>query len=233
MFGIDINWMELYLDDSGSRSPDFQPAPEQAGEMDCFALGGILFEARNVSGLLSAYKALCGKWNIDYPLHSNSIRMKSGKFAWVGILNGREAEFYQDIDRMIEQQQFVATARVINRPGYNARYKPNYGENRWRLCKTAYSIVVERAAKFAVRKGLPLRVHFETSGKHENRAIVNYHRDLKKKGMPFANESVKICPLGRRRLSESSTWRPPPAQKDFSILPTRRPSPISYGERQV
>jgi len=87
-------------------------------------------------------------------------------------------------------------ACVINRPGYNARYKPMYGEKRWMLCRTAYSIVVERAAKFANGKQLPLRVHYETSGKKENRHILTYQRDLKKIGMPFAvDKSSKYGPL--------------------------------------
>src|SRR5579859_3944348 len=86
-FGLDLNWMELYLDDSGSRLPDHKPPQGGAGLMDCFALGGILFEARNILPILQAYTALCRKWSIDYPLVSNSIRMRSGKFAWVGRLS--------------------------------------------------------------------------------------------------------------------------------------------------
>lgn len=197
MYGLDINWMELYLDDSGSRLPDFQPAPEQTDAMDCFALGGILFEANEVYRLIKAYNTLCKKWNINYPLHSNEIRMSSENFVWVGALNvGEREEFYQDIARMIEEQPFVTMACVISRPGYNTRYKSTYGENRWMLCRTAYSIVVERATKFALRKDLPLRVHFETTGKSENRHTINYQRDLKKIGAPFAaGTSSKYSPL--------------------------------------
>jgi hypothetical protein len=194
--------MELYLDDSGSRLPDLHPAPERTGAMDCFALGGVLFEARNIPAILSAYKSLCEKWDINYPLHSNDIRIKRGKFAWVGTLDeGRKNEFFHDIDQMIERQPLVTTACVIHRPGYNARYKPTYGESRWRLSKTAYAIIVERAAKFALSKRLPLRVNFETAGKRENRLIIAYQRDLKKTGMPFATDnSSKFNPLDAEAL---------------------------------
>lgn len=194
---LDINWYDLYLDDSGSRRPDLQPVPQQRGAMDCFALGGVLFEARRVPELLKAYKTLYLKWNISYPLHSNCIRNKIGRFAWIGKLDAqRQDEFFEDIDLMIERQPFVAIACVIHRPGYNARYESVYREKRWMLCKTAYAIVVERAAKFALCKHLPLRVNFESSGKRENKDIVAYHRDLKICGMPFfADSSSKYHPL--------------------------------------
>jgi hypothetical protein len=196
-FSLDLNWMELYMDDSGNRLPDHKPDQGRGGVMDCFALGGILFEARNIPLILEAYSAFCGKWKIDYPLVSNKIRTKSGSFAWVGTLSECDkADFYQDIARMIEQQPFIAIACVVHRPGYNARYDPLYGEKRWMLCKTAYGIAVERAAKFASRANLRLRVHFEQTGKREDRAFIAYQRDLKKIGMPFAaDNSAKYQPM--------------------------------------
>lgn len=46
----------------------------------------------------------------------------------------------------------IGLACVIDWPGYNKRYAEKYAENRWMLCKTAFSVVVERAAKFAISK---------------------------------------------------------------------------------
>jgi hypothetical protein len=202
-FGLDLNWMELYLDDSGSRLPDQEPAQGHAGLMDCFALGGILFEARKIKPILKAYTTLCRKWHIDYPLVSNKIRMYTGRFAWVGKLSdSKRDEFFRDIACMIEEQPFFAIACVVHRPGYNARYHPLYGEKRWSLCKTTFTIVVERAVKLASRRGLFLRVHFERTGPREDKALIIYQRELKKIGMPFEPETSSIY-----RPLEAGTFR--------------------------
>ena len=59
----------------------------------------------------------------------------------------------------------IGIACVIDHLGYNARYAAQYLENRWMLCKTAFSVVVERAAKFAVGQGQRLRVMPEKCNK--------------------------------------------------------------------
>jgi hypothetical protein len=133
-----LNWLELYLDDSGSRYPDHSPPRAQTNTMDCFALGGIMFEAIKVLKILDAYKALCEKWGIKYPLHSNGIRMRTGNFTWLAGLNvSKRTGFFRDIAAMIDKQPFVAIACVVHRPGYNERYRTIYGKERWMLCKTA------------------------------------------------------------------------------------------------
>jgi hypothetical protein len=51
---------------------------------------------------------------------------------------------------------------VIDRAGYTDRYAKKYdAESRWNPCKTAFSILVERAAKFAQRDGRTLSVFVE------------------------------------------------------------------------
>ena len=57
------------------------------------------------------------------------------------------------------------------------------------MCKTAYSILIERAAKFARSQGASLEVFFEEAGKHEDRNMVEYHRNLKSGGMPFDDKN--------------------------------------------
>jgi hypothetical protein len=195
-------WMEIYFDESGSRFPDLKDDPPPT--RDFFALGGILFETPDVHRIISAYDSFRAKWEITYPLHSNSIRFETNDFTWLGRLDGeKKQEFYRDLDSMIEQQPFVALACVINRPGYNARYKKLYGEQRWMLCKTAFAILIERAAKFAGSRGRRLCVHFEESGKREDRDIVQYQKELKRNGMPFsAITSSKYKPLSSRSFQE-------------------------------
>ncbi|WP_292524673.1 hypothetical protein [Mesorhizobium sp.] len=53
------------------------------------------------------------------------------------------------------------------------------------MCKTAYCILIERAAKYARSQDCKLRVFFERAGKAEDRDLVAYMRILKTQGMPF------------------------------------------------
>ena len=202
--------MEIYFDDSGSRFPDLKS--DQQPPRDFFALGGILFNSEDTDQIISAYDQFRQKWNITYPLHSNSIRFETHEFTWLGKLDlPKKREFYGDLNKMIMKQPFVALACVISRPGYNARYKALYGDKRWMLCKTAFAILMERAAKFSDSKGCQLRVHFEESGKREDRDLLNYHKELKATGMPFSvDNSDKYEPLdseGFRRILAGSPQR--------------------------
>lgn len=190
--------MEIYFDDSGSRFPDHKGEDTASTGRDFFALGGILFNTEDARLIASAYNAFRAKWEITYPLHSNSIRFATGRFTWLGALEPeKKQEFYADLDSMFAQQPLLALACVISRPGYNARYEKLYGERRWMLCKTAFAILIERAAKFADSRGRQLRVHFEESGQREDPDITNYQKDLKTSGMPFSTPtSSKYAPLG-------------------------------------
>ncbi len=198
--------MEIYFDESGSRFPDLK-GDLPPSTRDFFALGGILFETQDIHRIISAYDFLRTKWNITYPLHSNSIRFETDEFTWLkGLDGGKKQEFYRDLDSMIEQQPFVALACVINRPGYNARYKKLYGDQRWMLCKTAFAILVERAAKFASSRGRRLRVHFEESEKREDRDIVQYQKELKKTGCRFLGTLLpNTNPLPASRFKKFSS----------------------------
>ena len=61
-------------------------------------------------------------------------------------------------ERIIDKD-LVGLACVVDRPGYDARYREKYGRRQWHLCQTAFSIVVERAAKYARDSGRKLRVN--------------------------------------------------------------------------
>ena len=91
----------------------------------------------------------------------------------------------------------IGLACVIDRPGYNERYTLKYGRNKWLLCKTAFSIAVERAAKYALAAGAKLNVYVERCNRTDDRKIADYYRDLKNSGAPFdASNSQKYGPLG-------------------------------------
>lgn len=90
----------------------------------------------------------------------------------------------------------VGLACVIDRPGYNARYREKYGRQRWSLCKSAFTISVERAAKYARSQNCRLRVLPERCNKKEDDMLKGYYNDLKAIGQPFdPNTSEKYHPL--------------------------------------
>ena len=62
-------------------------------------------------------------------------------------------------------------ACVIDRPGYNHRYREKYGRQTWMLCQTAFAVVCERAAKQAIREGRKLRVYVEEGDKSADHRI--------------------------------------------------------------
>ncbi|WP_123147816.1 DUF3800 domain-containing protein [Mesorhizobium delmotii] len=176
--------IHLYLDDSGSREPDREPKEKRRDEMDYFALGGILINEEDVDELYSRHKTFCQQHGISYPLHSWAIRGGRGDFGW---LKKPEAayEFLGDLQRMLLALPVIGIAAVIDRPGYVARYRDRYQDQLWFMCKTAYCILIERAAKYARSQDRKLRVFFERAGKAEDRDLVAYTRILKTQGMPF------------------------------------------------
>jgi hypothetical protein len=176
--------LQLYLDDSGTRSPDHDPVIRNDG-MDHFALGGILVTRAGLPAIYDAHAAFLARWNINCPLHSARIRGKRDKFRWLGADEIRAGRFYKDLEDLLLSIDVLGIACVIDRPGYNARYHQRYGDRRWMMCKTAYTILVERAVKHARRQSEQLEVFFEGTGKIEDRAIVGYAKALKAEGMPF------------------------------------------------
>ena len=157
--------------------------------MDCFGLGGILINEEDVSDLLAAHKAFCESWKIDYPLHSHAIRGGRGNFSW--LKNPEKAvEFYSDLEQFLINLPVIGIAAVIDRPGYVARYNERYEGKPWLMDKTAYVILIERAAKYAKSRNRKLRVFYEESGRDADRALVAFTRELKKTGMPFADNAL-------------------------------------------
>lgn len=177
--------LQLYVDDSGSRHPDHKPDAARDDGMDWFALGGVLIDPDDVGHALDLYRAFVGNWGIDYPLHSAPIRGRRKNFRWLGRDAVRAERFYRELGEMLVALPVIGTACVVDRPGYNARYAETYGDERWLMCRTAYAILVERALKFAQRRGAQLEVFFEEAGRNEDRNLIDYHRELKRSGMPF------------------------------------------------
>lgn len=180
----------LFFDDTGSREPDHVEPEKRRDGMDCFGLGGILINEEDIDALFKAHKDFCSKWGIDYPLHSSPIRGGRGKFGW---LKQPEAsfEFLTELEQFLISLPVIGIAAVIDRPGYVARYKKKYDGKPWLMCKTACTILIERAAKYADSQERHLRVFFEGAGPAEDGDIKNYVRAMKKGGMPFDGERSK------------------------------------------
>ncbi|WKZ28743.1 MAG: DUF3800 domain-containing protein [Patescibacteria group bacterium] len=174
----------LYIDDSGSRFPDRRPALARTDGMDHFALGGVLIAEADIASVHEAFFGFCTKWNIDYPLHSSDIRGKRNDFAWLQD-DALADKFLKELNTFIQTLPALGFAAVVHRPGYNTRYEPLYGEKRWWMCKTAFSILVERVVKHVSSINGTLAIRFEMCGKREDAAIIQYSKDLKAVGMPF------------------------------------------------
>lgn len=180
--------INLYIDESGTRHPDHNPKPQD--KPDYFAFGGILIKDEEEIIARELYKDFCEKWSISYPLHSVEIRGKHENFKWIGELNKEQQKiFIEELYQLLYKAPIFGIACVIDRPGYNNRYKERYGLQRWRLCKTAFNILVERAAKYADSQDYRLRILPEKCNKQEDQLLKEYYEILKQNGLPF-NEST-------------------------------------------
>jgi hypothetical protein len=185
----------LYIDDSGNRFPDKQQFVRDDG-MDYFALGGILVEENDKKILEERYKELCERWGIIYPLHSTDIRGMRNNFSWLEEGSKKRKNFEEDLESFLFGIPVIGFAAVIHRPGYNKRYEEKYGDKRWWMCKTTYTVLIERVAKYVQGQGGTFEVRFEECGKKEDRAILQYAKDLKTIGSPFCpNNSSKYSAL--------------------------------------
>lgn len=196
----------FYMDDSGTRHLDRKPS-DNPPLHDWFALGGVLIKESDLKGAQAAINAFRQRWPEmgEAPLHSVEVRNKTGGFRWlVSASAARKAEFIRDMSELMMRLPIIVLACVINRPGYNARYKEAYGAERWALCRTAFTIAVERAAKFALAHNSRLRVFVERSDPKTERRLKGYYDDLRAAGPPFdASTSAKYQPLKAQSLANT------------------------------
>lgn len=195
--------LNFYMDDSGTRRPDRKPLAFDPQHDEWFALGGVLISEEDEADARRRYGDLCEKWGISYPLHSVEIRHKKGKFAWLAEDVSECGRFMRDLEATLTAMPVLGIACVIDRPGYDARYCAIYGRRRWQLCQTAFSIVVERAAKHAIRGGQNLRVLPEKCSADDDKRLRNYYDSLRTLAAPFdANRSRQYDPLTGAQLSD-------------------------------
>ncbi|WP_180967102.1 DUF3800 domain-containing protein [Fischerella thermalis] len=189
----------FYIDESGSP----KPVPNDSALF--FAMGGVLIERSNESIIKKYVADFKSRWNIaqEIPLHANEIRSRKKGFAWLGRLSEKEqANFMEDLTDTIVKCPIIIHACVVSRTGYLNRYLQLYGANTWEMMKSAFSIVVERAAKYAELKNGTLMVYFESAGKKEDNLLKQYFNELRSQGHPFDNARAnKYSPLSNEDLS--------------------------------
>lgn len=195
--------INLYLDDSGTRNPDRHIKQNINSGYDWFALGGVMIRESDEQQAREAHAAFCSEWDIKDPLHSSEIRMRTNNFSSIASWpKPKQNLFYEKLGEFLTNQPVIGIACVIDRPGYQDRYLEKYGRNRWALCKTAFSVVVERALKYAVSQKCKLRVLPERSSKKDDGLLRSYFDSLKKDGNPFSGDSTKYQPLDAAHYGE-------------------------------
>ena len=189
----------LFLDESGS------PKPNPRDSAPFFAMGGVLVERADestIDTLLAEFKA---RWAIDpnVPLHGNEIRSQKKRFAWLGKLSETErSHFMDDLTMTVVSCPIIVHACVVSRTGYLNRYLNKYGENTWEMMKSAFSILVERAAKYATTREGTVMLYFEKAGKKEDKLLEHYFGELRSAGLPFdPKTSSKYSPMPTTELS--------------------------------
>ena len=131
-------------------------------------------------------------------------RQIAGRFSWLKRNTDEYARFMRDFTRLMTTLDVLGIVCVIDRPGYDARYRERYGRRQWHLCQTAFSIAVERAAKFARRNGRKLRVMPERSCRPDEQRLVRYYDRLRIAGAPFDRDSSSAyAPLTSEELKDT------------------------------
>ncbi|WP_271583275.1 DUF3800 domain-containing protein [Bradyrhizobium sp. CCBAU 45389] len=199
------NVINFYMDDSGTRHPDHKVGKRAGHGYDWFALGGVLVADSDEALAREMHETFCRRWGLTEPIHSVEVRSRTKGFLWLERRPQRDRDiFYEELYQLMMGSPVVGLACVIDRPGYNARYREKYGRERWSLCKSAFTISVERAAKYARERRCRLRVMPERCNKAEDRVLKGYYENLKKDGPPFdPNTSEKYRPLSPQEFSET------------------------------
>jgi hypothetical protein len=186
--------LNLYVDDSGSRKLDRKDDTPHA-KRNWFGLGGVMLKDADEDKERRRYDRFMSQWPelVSAPLHSADIRNKTKSYTWLSKDPARATRFFEGLTELICGSSVICIAAVIDRSGYRARYEPKYQpEDRWLLCKTAFAILVERAAKHAIRQQHRMRVLVENGDKKTDARMSRYYNELKAQGMPFNATAMTV-----------------------------------------
>lgn len=190
----------LFLDESGSAKPN----PKDQSPF--FGMGGIIVKRSDEAVIESLLADFKDRWNIAQatPLHGNEIRSKKKKFSQLGKFTPQEHEqFMQDLTKTIISCPIIVHACVVSRSGYFNRYYEKYGVKTWEMMKSAFTILVERAAKYVASQNGTVMVYYEKVGKIEDKLIEQYFHDLRSSGHDFNPSTAnKYSPMPVAELSK-------------------------------
>lgn len=185
-----------YMDETGNRHPDKKSTQERAGR-DWFGLGGYLLREEDKGAVRALHQQFCDEWKITQPFHITDMMAAKKKFAWLGKLSDRErSRFWEEYKDMLSSIPALGTGCVISRPGYVARgYVTDFPNPKWLLCRSAFDITIERAAKYAKSVDAKLDVVFEADGPL-NETMKGYFKNLKANGLAFdEGRAAKYSPF--------------------------------------
>lgn len=196
----------FFVDESGPKT--FHTTGEPASERQWFAYGGILINDEDIPDAKKKIEEFRKRWpQLDgAPLHSAEIRNANKNFSWLRGDENKElrTEFLEDLDQMLLALPVIGLSCVIDRKGYEARYGGISAQERWRLCKTAFAISIERAAKFAIKNQRSLRVYVERCSAKDDARLKGYFDEMKQSGLWFdSQKSAGYTPLSSAQLNQT------------------------------
>jgi len=193
----------FYMDETGSRHPDKKADKSREGR-DWFGLGGILIRGEHNDAARDLVTAFADRWHLSSPIHLTDMMAERKGFAWLGRRSQEQRDsFWRDWHKTLTDAEVIGLGCIVDRPGYVARGYLEKHSDRWMLCRSAFDISVERAAKIAAREGRKLHIVFEQDA-GINDTIHGYFKNLKENGLAFdANNSGKYAPLTREQFGET------------------------------
>jgi hypothetical protein len=193
----------LYMDETGNRRPDKNSDKSRKGR-DWFGFGGVLITGEDNETVRQLVQTFGEKWELRSPAHITDMLSENKGFSWLGRSTQKTRdEFWADWRATLCNAPVMGIGCVIDRPGYLARGYLEKHKDPWLLCRSAFDITVERAAKIAKFDGRKLHVVFEQDP-GVNKIVAEYFRTLKESGLEFdETASEKYRPLTQQEFSET------------------------------
>lgn len=193
----------LYMDETGNRRPDKKEDVTRKGR-DWFGFGGVLIRGEHNDAARVLVEDFAKKWSLRSPAHITDMLSENKGFAWLGrTTQERREAFWTDWRRVLCDAKVLGVGCVIDRPGYFARGYVEKHRDPWLLCRSAFDITVERAAKIARLENRKLHIVFEQDP-GVNQIVAGYFRALKERGLEFdPKNSEKYAPLSQEEFSET------------------------------
>jgi hypothetical protein len=153
----------FYMDETGNRHPDKKSDKSREGR-DWFGLGGVLIRGEDNEKARELVSDFSAKWKLTGPAHLTDMMSETKHFAWLGKRPQDQIDqFWSDWRTALTGANVIGLACIVDRPGYLARGYLEKHPDKWMLCRSAFDISVERAAKIARREDRKLHIVIQAS----------------------------------------------------------------------